>query len=188
MTYPSFSVGDVLTADDMNSVGLWKITSGITATNGTVSSGTVTVNATQTSVTVSSCFSADFEAYRIVIVGGSHSVGGDIRLQLSGSTGSTYSTGGVQTTYGSTTVTGIGPAATTYWTVGYFGVGQTGAIIDVYAPQLAAATRFTSNSASGFFYALAGQDTSTAQSTGFTLTTSAGNFSSQKIRVYGYRN
>ena len=188
MGYPSFAVGDVLTANDMNAVGLWRITSGITATNGTVSSGVVTANNTITSLTVSGCFSSSYKNYRIIVSGGSASTGGDMTFQLSGSTGSTYSTGGVFTTYGSTTVTGYGPAATTTWRVGYYGVANTAVIIDVFEPQLARATRMVATSSSGFYYSHTGQDTSTAQSTGFVLGISAGTFSAQEVRVYGYRD
>lgn len=53
MGFPSFSVGDVLTAADMNAVGLWKVggASGTTASN----------------IAVNGCFSSDFDVYQVVI-------------------------------------------------------------------------------------------------------------------------
>ena len=53
MTYPSFSAGEVLTAADMNAVGLWEI-----------ESKTFT---SQTSVSFDSCFTSNYDNYKILI-------------------------------------------------------------------------------------------------------------------------
>ena len=59
MTYPSFTSGDILTAADMNAVGLWKITT-VSATSG----GTVNI---------AGCFSSTYARYRLIgtVVGNS---------------------------------------------------------------------------------------------------------------------
>ena len=53
MTYPSFNSGDVLTAAEMNAVGMWKITSG------TVSSGS--------SFDLTSVFTSDYDSYKLIL-------------------------------------------------------------------------------------------------------------------------
>jgi hypothetical protein len=53
MPVPDFSPGEVLTAAAMDSIGLWKVVSG-NATTGTV-------------LSISNCFTADYDAFRIVI-------------------------------------------------------------------------------------------------------------------------
>jgi hypothetical protein len=53
MPVPDFSPGEVLTASAMDSIGLWKVTSG-------------TVSASPT-LTVDNCFSANYANYRVVI-------------------------------------------------------------------------------------------------------------------------
>lgn len=57
MTYPSFNVGDILTAADMNSVGMWVVK-------------TQTVGTGVTSVTVTDAFSATYDNYFITWTGG----------------------------------------------------------------------------------------------------------------------
>ena len=91
-------------------------------------------------------------------------------------------------TYGSATVSGYGPAATTSWLVGFFGQNNTAISLDVYSPNLTKQSGFTGLSANTYNYSFTGQDTSTAASTGFTLTIAAGTMTGGTIRVYGYRN
>jgi hypothetical protein len=57
MSFPSFSVGEVLTAADMNAVGLWKVKSQAV--------GTTAVS----SVNVTSCFSSDYDVYVVQLSG-----------------------------------------------------------------------------------------------------------------------
>jgi hypothetical protein len=68
MTFPSFGAGEVLTATDMNAVGLWHIT---------------TVSPTPaTTIAVNNCFSSDFTNYRIMCSPIGVSSSSDIRLKL----------------------------------------------------------------------------------------------------------
>lgn len=146
-----------------------------------------TVGSAVTSVTVSNVFSSTYDNYRIIITGGTASAGDNLSMQLSGSTGSTYNTGGSFTTYGSATLSGYGPAATTTWLIGYVAPTHTAIVTDVFSPQLATPSRMVTASTSTFNYSFTGANTSTVQSTGFTLSITTGTMSSQTIRVYGYR-
>lgn len=191
-TYPVFSVGEVLTADDMNAVGLWRITSGITATNGTVSDGVVTVNSTVSSVTVSGCFSSDFLNYKIIISQVDFSANGEaLRMTLSGVTGSVYKNNIQYAAWGSGAFASAGSATASSGFVLGFGsaTDNTNMIIDIMSPQAAKASGCTAVSTSDSYWTTAGGIcTSTVQSTGFTLTPDNGTLSGGTIRVYGYRN
>jgi hypothetical protein len=77
MTFPSFSSGEVLRAADMNAVGLWLVK-------------TQTVGTGVSSVTVTGAFSADYDNYKILYTGGSHSAAQDIGLQLGSTTTGYY--------------------------------------------------------------------------------------------------
>ena len=68
MSYPTFAVGDVLAASDMNAVGLWKVASGTTATGG--------------SVDIASVFSSTYKNYRVIFTNIKPSGTLDIRLRL----------------------------------------------------------------------------------------------------------
>jgi hypothetical protein len=67
MPVPDFSPGEVLTAAAMDSIGLWKVTSG-------------TLSSTATNIV--GCFSSDYRNYRIVIDQISLSSAGEIYWQL----------------------------------------------------------------------------------------------------------
>ena len=192
MSFPTFSVGEVLTANDMNAVGLWRITSGITATNGTVSDGVVTINNTVASCTVSGCFSSSFINYRIVITGVDCSANGAAGyITLSGSTGNTYSTAGYYMAYTAATLNGFNRNQTGdgfLWTVS--GTETNDAVIDIYRPQTNNRTTATAQWSNDLWPGNAsGYDSNTAQHTGFVLKAPATTtISGGTIRVYGYRN
>lgn len=64
MTYP-YTSGQVVTAADMNAVGLHLITP-TSVTGGTLSGATVNIGTAVTSITVDGVFSSDFDNYRIM--------------------------------------------------------------------------------------------------------------------------
>lgn len=193
MPVPDFAPGEVLTAAAMDSIGLWRVTTctvtSVGGTAATASNGVITVGTNNTSITIANAFSANFDSYRIIISGGTHSVTGEnILMQLSGSTGSTYSTSGFFVTYGTPTVSAYAPAAGTTWLVGFFGGTNTAATMDVINPFLTKKTGFSSLSSDTYNYSFSGQNTATNSSTGFTLSPASGSVSAQKIRIYGYNN
>ena len=177
MTFPVFASGDVLNASDMNGVGLWLVKSQ------TIGSGV-------SSVVVTGAFSADYDNYRIVISGGVSSANGSVSLQLNNSTGSTYRHFGYFGSYGTATLTPYAPAFGTRWTdAAIAGTAGFVANIDISSPFLTQATFGTTWSTStNTVYNFALIDTSTASSTGFTISPLAGTLTGGTIRVYGYRN
>jgi hypothetical protein len=167
----------------MDSIGLWLVK-------------TQAVGTGVASVTVTDAFSSSYENYRIIIdsvAGGT----GSMSMQLNGATGSTYLMGGTFFTFGSATVNGYGPAATTSWVDAFaLETNTSNGVMDIFAPNLAKRTAATANSiksgiaggATNAHYFMNFLETSTAQHTGFTLTPVAGNMTGGTIRVYGYRN
>jgi hypothetical protein len=82
-TPPTFSSGTVLTAAQMNAVGLWLVK-------------TQTIGNAVSSVAVTNAFSTDYDNYKIIISGGASSAQAFLTLQLGASaTGYYYANSGV---------------------------------------------------------------------------------------------
>jgi hypothetical protein len=181
MTFPSFGAGEVLTAADMNAVGMWLVK-------------TQVVGAGVSSVTVTGAFSSDYDNYRIVVSGGSMSVGTNFGLKL----GTTATAGYFGTLIytasfpGAPAVQAVGDNNAAQFTFGGGGgTDNVGGVIDLMSPNLAKTTRVA---VTGIHYSTVcgtynGVDTSSTQHTSFVLTPFAGaTFTGCTIRVYGYRN
>ena len=177
MTYPSFSVGEVLRAQDMNAVGLWLVKS-------------QTIGTGVTSVTVTGAFSADYDNYRIIVEGVVGTVVSNFTFQLSGITGAVYSNAGTFFNFGSGTVNGFGPAAGTSVVPGPCGTSNSSFVMDITAPNAARRkSLFMQGSSTAAYYSFGGSIDSTSTATGFVLSTNgAGTITGGTIRVYGYRN
>jgi hypothetical protein len=176
MTFPVFSAGEVLRAQDMNAVGMWLVK-------------TVTVGAGVTSVPVTSCFSADYDNYRIVLSDVVGSTASNMLFQFSGITTAVYQSSGVFLTFGSSTISGFGPAAETSWIVAPGNTATSNWTADIISPFASRRKSFigggvgnTSN------YQFNGTCSSTSSATGFSIIPSAGTYTGGTIRVYGYRN
>jgi hypothetical protein len=177
MTYPTFNAGDVLTAAEMNAVGMWLVK-------------TQTIGNAVSSVTVSSAFTSDYENYLITVSGGSNSISGSaLNLKLGATvTGYYYSLS--YSTYNTT------PAATGGSNVGnwdYVGSGQTtglNAVIELNSPFLSKGTSIRASVANSAFYAgnQAGYLNNSTSYTSFILNTAVGTMTGGTIRVYGMRN
>lgn len=176
-TPPTFSSGAILTAAQMNAVGLWLVKS-------------QTIGAGVTSVVVANAFSADYDNYLITVSGGTTSANGGIGLQLNNSTGSTYLLAGTYGNYGVNAGLGFYPAATVRWTDALVGGGSSysGSIFLSSPFASRATTGWTDATSQSSFYKFSLVDTSTNSSTGFTFTPISGTFTGGTIRVYGYRN
>jgi hypothetical protein len=175
MSFPSFSAGEVLTAADMNALGLWLVS-------------TTTVGTGVATVSVNNCFSANYNSYRVVWQSITASTGSNFNLQLNGITGNVYSAGGSFTTYGSATLNGFGPAASSAWIVGPANTFTAGSI-DIYNPFNTLNKGFTGGGTSNSSqYAFNGYANSTTSATGFSMIPSVGTITGGTIRVYGYRN
>lgn len=179
MTYPSFSVGEVLTAADMNAVGLWLVK-------------TVTIGNGVTSVPVTSCFSADFDSYRIVVSGGTVNSNGSIAVQLNNSTGTTYGQFGYFGNFNTATLNAYGPPNLASWTDAIIAsTAGYSAYIDISNPfvsgRITTGKAHSVSTVSAYDFYL--RDTNTNSNTGFTLTplNPGVTFTGGTVSVYGYR-
>jgi hypothetical protein len=179
MPVPDFSPGEVLTAQAMDSIGLWLVK-------------TQTIGATVPSVVVPDAFSADFENYRIIVSGGVASTNNGLNLTF-GATITGYTRTGISMIHGSTTVTGVSQQSQT--SISNIGLGTTNNLslaFDCYSPFSANRTivngfgmRATAGQSVNWLSGYLDNDTSY---TDFTLTVTSGTISGGEIRVYGYRN
>lgn len=195
MTYPSFSTGDVLTASDMNAVGLWKITNATATftggTAGSVSNGTVTVGTSNTAVTVSSAFSSTYNNYLIVVNGGAGSASNALRLTL-GSTTTGYYYAGKGRTYAGVDSNIDNNNVNGWWYAGETAANGMTGVINVIDPNVAGRSQYMTTWAAprtdGYFYSASGFLDNATQYTAFTITFGTGSQTGGTIRIYGYRN
>ena len=180
-TPPTFSSGAVLTAAQMNSVGLWLVK-------------TQTIGSAVPSVAVTSAFSSDYENYKIIVSGGVASTAVDLLFNFTGSTASYYFAQTI-TGYTTGTVTGAagnpGGVAAAYWVVGYGSTGVLNMNIDLQGPNLAKTTQFGCNrptiSTGGSSVFVSGFHNVATAYTGFTITPTSGTLTGGTIAVYGYK-
>lgn len=178
-TPPDFTAGQILTAAQMNAVGLWLVKS-------------QTVGTGVSSVTVSDAFSADYDVYLITVSGGVGSANLGINLTL-GATATGYYSSGFNQGITASTINATNTNNGTSWTsVAYGSTNALSGEITLDNPFAAKRTmvsyqaRATSNNyfvnqQHGFL------DNNTSY-TAFTLTVAGGNITGGTIRVYGLRN
>lgn len=194
MAQPTFTTGEVLTAADMNAVGLWRVTTcTVTSAGGTpatASNGVISVGTSNTSLSIANAFSTDFDSYRIVMSGiVANSSSPNLLFSLNGITGSVYYTAGTYVGWANTTLNVYSPAVTTSCLVTTVGTQNMGCTIDLHSPFLTREKYGWSHGADvSFGLGLALRIDSTTSATGFTLAPASGNITGGKIRVYGYRN
>ena len=176
MTYPSFSVGEVLRAQDMNAVGLWLVKSQA------VGSGV-------SSVTVTGAFSADYDNYLVTYTNGVMSNDTGIATQL-GSTATGYYgvymyglyTGGLfnapDNNAAEFSYTGGGGSAGVYYNT-YISNPFPATFTRIFSAGVSYSTNF------GTYHGL--QNSNTSHSS-FKIRPLAGTMTGGTIRVYGYRN
>lgn len=178
MPVPVFTVGEVLTAANMNKVGLWLVK-------------TETVGTAVSSVAVNDCFSADFQNYKVIYTGGSASSTGALNLKLGAST-TTYYSAAVYALYTGTVGNVANNNTLPYW---YYAGTIDSSVgvnlnIDIHNPY--DASRYTTFGGPFMVTDVAGSvggvHKTNASYTGFTLTPGAGTLTGGIIRVYGYRN
>jgi hypothetical protein len=171
MTYPSFASGDVLTAADMNAVGLWLVK-------------TQTIGSAVASVAVTGAFSSTYDNYLIQVSGGVASVATAIGY---------YQAGQSLTFLGASVAASQNNVAS--WTS--VGVGTTDSIMmdfNVYAPNLTKRTFMSARyiygatTGGGDMSAYMGYHNVAAAYTDFTVIPGTGTLTGGTIRVYGYRN
>lgn len=176
-TPPVFSSGAVLTAAQMNSVGMWLV------------SKTTIGNAVAT-VTTGTVFSTDYDNYRVIIRGVKTSAGTELLMNfgatVTGYYGSMYYdnytgvfTGTLRRNNGANMYVGF--AETT--------LGEQVTSLDIANPFLASSTSinggYYGNQYSGFF---AGTQATSTSFTTLTVRPTAGTMTGGTITVYGYRS
>jgi hypothetical protein len=176
MSYPSFITGEVLTATDMNAVGLWLVK-------------TQTVGTGVSSVAVTGAFSADYDNYMITYNGGTSSSSGIIGLRL-GATATNYKTSFIYTSWNNTVAAAGSTTDTSFTRFGrHAASSQSTGVCQLFNPFATAPTRFVGvdiSATDGGSYV--GVMDNTTSYTEFTLIPNTGTLTGGTIRVYGYRN
>jgi hypothetical protein len=178
---PDFVAGQVLTAAQMNKIGLWLVKSQ------TIGSGV-------SSVQVTDAFSADYEHYRVIISGGAGSTTSTINMTL-GATATGYYSYFMYGTWGATTVFGSNSSnGTSFITVGAMSAQTITTDVEIRSPFSAQETVIdfrtvqTSTASNGFYATGGGFLNNTTSYTDFTLTPITGTMTGGTIYVYGYRD
>jgi len=180
-TPPDFTAGQVLTAAQMNAIGLWK-----------VSASTFSAAASHS---VNNCFTSDFDAYRVIAhFSSSTSLTTTMRLRVGGVDNSGASSYGITILKAFNSTTDSSTSNTSSF--GFSGTAQ-GAItalsFDIWQPAVAVNTvinglttqgMIAENAKTSTFWGR--HDVNTAFD-GFTLIASTGNITGY-VKVYGYRN
>lgn len=184
MPVPVFTVGETLTAANMNRVGLWKIND-FTATSGTT-------------LTCDSVFSSDFASYKVVMsdVRLASAALVTVQLRTTTTTATGYAFGRVEIPYNAATALGrdgSGTGTGNAWFAIVGGTGSNGGWLEIHNPNLPRQTSYNFMSADprtgGSFGTEVGGgiQTDTTQFTGLIFTAGA-TITNMNVRVYGYRN
>jgi hypothetical protein len=178
MPVPVFTSGEILTAANMNQVGLWLVK-------------TQTIGSAVSSVTVSDAFSADYDNYRIIVSGGVGSTAQAIGLRLGANATGYYSVTPVFP-YAGGAVTNNNVNNGVSWT--FAGVSSTvnnNLIVDIMQPFSTKVTTITGTyivpAAAGNAGGFHGFHDNASSFSAFTLIV-GGTMTGGTIRVYGYRN
>jgi len=190
-TPPDFSVGQVLTASQMNAVGLWLITPTVTSVGGTaatVSGGVVSIGSGNTSVTITA-FSADFDNYLMTLHGVlAASANPGLYVQFGAATTSYYSV----TPYYAYDASGDGAVKRNNGSelvAGFVGANHFASNTYIFAPHDTQRTAVTGNYAgdlyNGTFSGMLANNTSY---TNVKLSLPSNSFVAGKVRIYGIRD
>ena len=177
-TPPDFVSGAVLTAAQMNAVGLWLVK-------------TQTIGSAVSSVTVSSAFSADYDNYKITVTGVNPSASNTLRLMIgSGRTDGHYGVFNyVQSNGGDAGSLKTANAVSNYCVLTQVGVTNAEFSCDILTPFLAERTTMFGQGFGRLYYGeFGGGDDSGSSYTSFTLLPDSGTMTGGEIKVYGYRN
>ena len=182
MAIKTFTTGEVLTASDTNTY---------LANSGLVYIKQQTVGNAVPSVTVSAAFSTDFDNYKIIYDGGSHTSSAAINLQL-GSTTSGYHYAYVFNQYTSTAPAGGGTSVgANFDSIGRGSTNGNNLACDLYGPFLSKRTGVKylgmDYLTSGFNVNGTGFLNDTTSYTAFTMLCASGTITGGIVYVYGYR-
>lgn len=178
-TPPDFTAGQVLTAAQMNAVGLWLVK-------------TQTIGSAVTTVTVSDAFSADYENYRLVISGGAASAATYFDIQFGATTTGYYSSTATATFAAGAFDSSFVSNGAAISRIGSSSANGHHVVADIMNPFLAKTTSIQGAliqiATAGRAGSTGGFVNNTTSYTAFTLTLSGGaNITGGTIFVYGYR-
>lgn len=177
-TPPDFTSGSILTAAQMNAVGLWLIS---------------TTSFSAASPDITAVFNADYENYVAVLRCTSSLTGQYTNCQLlNGTTAKTtnYDRAGLVSTTGGVLAADSGGTAGAGWRIAGQSTAGIYSTMHFYRPFTAAETGYKAESSySGNYYASGGVQTESYSATGFKILAS-GNAATYTgtISVYGYNN
>jgi hypothetical protein len=147
------------------------------------------IGTTVASVVVNDAFNADYDAYKIVVIGGVLSTDTALNMQLGAST-TNYFYAYLHATYDNTPKS-AGAASQSSWNfVGGGDTNQIHASLDLINPFLAKPTTLanaTSNYPSLYAGSTNGYHSTATSYTSFTLTPNSGTMTGGTVNVYGYR-
>ena len=148
-----------------------------------------TIGTTAATVVVNDAFSADYDAYKIVVTGGVLSTDGTMNMQL-GASSTNYFYTYLHATYDNTPKS-AGAGSQSAWNfIGGGGTTQMHASLDLINPFLAKPTTLanaTSNYPGVYAGVTNGYHSTATSYTSFTLTPNSGTMTGGTINVYGYR-
>ncbi len=181
MAIKTFTTGEVLTASDTNTY---------LANSGLVYIKSQTVGSAVSSVTVTGAFSADYDRFLIIWVGGVSSAVPNMRLTL-GSTSTGYYHSGFFANYANTSTGFAGQSNGSSWDAGYATTNNVGISVELQDPFATRTTMMrtqaTTTASTGFMNFYAGFLDNTTSYTSFTYTPTTGTLTGGTITVYGYR-
>jgi hypothetical protein len=193
MTFPVFAAGEILRAQDMNAVGMWK-----------VADNTFTAISAGSPLNIDGCFTSDYNNYRIELEWLQNTAQGEMNIRLRDAGGTIitnygFSVGGYFFNSGTGTFAGINASANETQTSGTIlscTTGTRGSVwYDVFGPNQNRETNFVGqvqvSTATATVTRVSAQTsirhTAATVCTGLQLYTSAGT-ATGTIRIYGYRN
>ena len=173
-TPPDFTAGQVLTAAQMNKVGMWIVAS-------------EAVGTAVSSVTISDCFSADYDDYRVIWSGGLGSGTTDIKVQVGGVTSTDYLYAESNVNYATgATVTGNSNASSAVRQIGRASTSYGYVDLHIRGPFLTTQTFFSAPyHTTGTAGWAIGYLNDTTSHTSVTLRTNSGTITGGTITVYG---
>ena len=177
-TPPVFSSGAVLTAAQMNNVGMWLISK-------------TTIGSAVATVTTGTVFSSDFDNYRVIIRGVKTSaVNANLLLNFGATTTAYYGSSYYDAYTGATTGTNRRNNGANL----YIGAAENTLGEDVHSFDIANPFLSSSTTISGTYYGatysgwFGGTQASTTSFTTLTIRPDAGTITGGTITVYGYRS
>ena len=178
-TPPDFTSGQILTAAQMNAVGMWLVKTD------TITSGS--------SKEITACFSSDYDNYKIVLSNIRSSGTANFLMRMGTTATGVYYYGGLSRNYASATTNGEQGAGATSWGTGTVTTSSESAAasIELQMPNMAQVTTFSClgsdpRTIGAGARSYGGYLNNTTQYTSMTLLLDSGTFSSCDVRVYGY--